>query len=149
MTPENYLDECKRKLNMPSDYQLAKKIDWSTGALCDVRKGKRPIPPIIAYKIGEILGIDGGAVMADLEAQQEKDPKKRAYWKSFLNRAAAATLVIAFGIITCPNNAQARIELKHECVLCQVIGQELTLRYSFCSWVIQTRWPRSWPRLHQ
>ena len=127
MTPIEYLDTCSRKLAIKSDYELAKRIRWSAGAICDVRKNKRAIPADVAYRVADILGLDHGVVWADIEAHQEKDPKKRAYWEEFLGRAAVFVLTVALGVIALPTPGQTApltLAIKGQSVLCKIIGEE-------------------------
>ncbi|MDL1889328.1 hypothetical protein FBQ96_07060, partial [Nitrospirales bacterium NOB] len=107
MTPIEYLDACLVKLNIESDYELAKKIAWGGGAICEVRKGKRSIPSDVAYRIADVLCLDNGVVWADIEAHQEKDPKKRAYWEEFLQRAAVIVLAVGLGGAALPGESIA------------------------------------------
>lgn len=127
MTPNEYLTACRQKLGIKSDYELARRIGWTNGAICDVRKEKpRAIPADVAYRIADALGLDHGVVWADIEAHQEKDPKKRAYWEEFLGRAAmvlCGTGLLAVTSIVTPSPAQAAVhhQTPHQVsVLCSI-----------------------------
>jgi hypothetical protein len=45
--------------------------------------------------MADMLGLAHSVVWADIEAHQEKDPKKRAYWEEFLARAAVFVLAVS------------------------------------------------------
>jgi anti-sigma-K factor RskA len=71
-----------------------------------IRNGSRPIPIDMAFKIAITLQLDPAEVVADIEEQREKNPKRRDFWRSFLSRAAlviatvACTLALNFSAIS-------------------------------------------------
>lgn len=107
MTPSDYLTACRHKLGIKSDYELARRLDWNKQGISNVRKGRQAMPCEVGYRIADILGLDHGVVWADIEAHQEKDPKKRAYWESFLARAAVFVLAVGIGAVAGPGQTQA------------------------------------------
>lgn len=124
MTPTEYLIACKQKFGIKSDYELAKRLNWNKQGISEVTRGNRSIPSQIAYRIADALGLDHGVVWADIEAHQEKDPKKRAYWEEFLARAAVFVLAIGVGGAALPGEAQAAplaSTAKGESILCQML----------------------------
>jgi plasmid maintenance system antidote protein VapI len=123
MTPIEYLDACKRQIGIKSDYELARRLEWNKQGISNVRKGQRSLPSEIAYRMADILGLAHSVVWADIEAHQEKDPKKRAYWEEFLARAAVIVLTVGIGSMTLPNNAQSAPlnAVQGESVLCKII----------------------------
>jgi len=107
MTPNEYLDACKRTLGIKSDYELAHRLEWNKQGISSLRKGQRSMPCEVGYRIADILRLDHGVVWADIEAHQEKDPKKRAYWENFLARAAVFVLAVGIGSVAGPGQTQA------------------------------------------
>lgn len=99
MTPTEYLDACKEKLEIRSDYELAHRLEWNKQGISNVKKGQRSMPSDIAYKVADILGLDHGVVWADIEAHQEKNPEKRAYWRSYLDSRAASLAAVLCSIV--------------------------------------------------
>jgi hypothetical protein len=99
MKPSEYLDACKARLSVESDYELAKRLDMKTGHLCMVRKGERPVPLDMAYKIAITLELDPATVVADLEGQRAKSEKTRAFWVSFTSRARLAAVLLACTLV--------------------------------------------------
>ena len=87
MTPSEYLNATKKAMQIESDYELAKRLEVRTGVIAKLRQGTRPVPTIMATKIAIALNIDPMTVIADLEAQREKNPKKAEFWRSFPSRA--------------------------------------------------------------
>ncbi len=87
MTPAEYLDIAKKVMQIESDYELAKRLEVTSGEIHKIRHGYRSMPLIIATKIAITINIDPMSVIADVEAQSEKKPKKAEFWRSFLLRA--------------------------------------------------------------
>lgn len=87
MTPNEYLNATKKAMQIESDYELAKRFEVRTGVISKLRQGTRPISTIMATKIAIALNIDPMTVIADLEAQREKNPKRADFWRSFPSRA--------------------------------------------------------------
>lgn len=94
MTPNEYLDATKARLNLSSDYALAKALDIANGSLSGIKSGHRHIPLDVAFKIAITLEIDPAQVVADLEQQREKNAKRRGFWQSFTSRAACIVALI-------------------------------------------------------
>lgn len=105
MTPIEYLDAAKVALKITSDYELAKRLEVDNRRISAYRKGREKLDNYIATKLAITLQIDPAQVIADLEYQNEKDEKKREFWKGFLSRAAitavlACTLALNFSGIS-------------------------------------------------
>lgn len=95
MKPTEYLDAAKARLNVKSDYALAKLIECPSGHIAEVRSGKRHVPLDMAFRLAITLEIDPAQVVADLEEQREKNEKRRGFWRSFRSHAACAALALA------------------------------------------------------
>lgn len=94
MKPSAYLDATKAQLNIESDYELAKRLEVGNGRIVAIRNGSRPIPVAMAFKIAITLELDPARVVADLEEQREKNPKRREFWQGFLSRAVSSLAVL-------------------------------------------------------
>lgn len=94
MKPTEYLDAAKARLNLKSDYELAKRLECPSGHISEVRSGKRHVPLEVAFRIAITLEIDPAQVVADLEGQREKNPKRQGFWRSFSSRAASTVAVL-------------------------------------------------------
>lgn len=46
-----------------------------------------------AFLVAITLELDPAQVVADLEAQREKNPKRREFWSGFIRRAAAVVVL--------------------------------------------------------
>lgn len=93
MKPMEYLDACKKALNIESDYELARRLEVPKQRISDWRKGRVGIPADTAYRIAITLELDPARVLAEIEAVQEKNPKRAAFWRSFLSRAAVLAAI--------------------------------------------------------
>lgn len=93
MTPGEYLDRAKEKMGLKSDYALAKRFEVSNGHMPEYRSGKRALSPYLCAKLAITLELDPAEVIADIEAQREKNPKRAEFWRSF--RSHARCLVLA------------------------------------------------------
>lgn len=94
MKIEKYLDEAKRRLDIASDYALAKKMEVPKQYIQEMRKGKRGTPLSAAYWLAITLELDPAEVVAELEAEREKNPGRREFWKSFLSHASKAAVLL-------------------------------------------------------
>lgn len=87
-----YLDAVKAKEGLKSDYQLAQKLETSTAAIGQYRSGKRVMDDYTAARVAELLEMPPLLLIAQANAEREKDETKRAYWRKF---AAAVTAAVA------------------------------------------------------
>jgi len=94
MKAAEYLDAAKHAMQIASDYELAKKLNIRPEHMGEIRNEKRKIPTQIAYKLAITLEIDPAQVVADLEAQREKNPVRREFWKSFLSHARKHSVLL-------------------------------------------------------
>lgn len=106
MKPSAYLDAVKAQLGITSDYQLAKSLGIPNANIPGLRDHSRKVSNELAFKIAITLQLDPAEVVADLEEQREKNPKRREFWRGFLSRAAlviatvACTLALSFSAIS-------------------------------------------------
>lgn len=95
MKPAEYFEAVKARLNITSDYELAKTFGVGNGRIVQMRTGERPVPVDIAFKIAIALQQDPAQVVADLESQREKNASRQEFWRSFISHARAATVLLA------------------------------------------------------
>lgn len=101
MNLDEYLDAARAKLGNVSDYKLSQALAVTRGQISEARHRNRPLPNASVYRLAITLDLDPAEVLADLESQWEKDPKKQEFWKGFLSRAgkAAAVLILVSSFI--------------------------------------------------
>jgi hypothetical protein len=95
MSPAEYLDAAKARLELKSDYALAKKAGINKCWIPGIRKGDRAVPIQTAYWLAITLEKDPAEVVADLELQREKNPERIKFWSGFLSRAALLLGLVA------------------------------------------------------
>lgn len=95
MKVSDYFDAAKARLNITSDYELAKRIGSSSKHMPDMRKGTRAVPLDVAYRLAITLELDPALVVADLESQREKNEARRAFWSGFISHARTVTVALA------------------------------------------------------
>ncbi|WP_163833703.1 helix-turn-helix domain-containing protein [Spartinivicinus ruber] len=77
---EDYVDEFKAKLNLPSDYAVAKELNVGRQAISKLRTGSVSIGKEKYLRIAQALKIDPLQVIATAEAQKTKNPELKAQW---------------------------------------------------------------------
>jgi len=95
MHANTLLDAAKDALKLASDYALAKRLGIPRNGIPEMRKGTRAIPLDVAYKLAIILDRDPGQLVAELEAERERNPQRAEFWRSFLSRAALLVATLA------------------------------------------------------
>lgn len=95
MKTDEMLDAAKRKLQITSDYALAKALETSTAKIGQWRTGKRTPDEQACFQIAEILGIEPAAVIAAIRLDREKEPGKVEFWKRQAARYATSAGVVA------------------------------------------------------
>lgn len=101
MKPAEYLDAAKTAIGITADNELARRLETTRFRISAYRNGKEWPDNYIVMKLAITLKLDPARVLADLESQREKDPKRAEFWRSFLSRAdllvlIASTLVSSF-----------------------------------------------------
>lgn len=94
MTPAEYLDAAKARLNVSSDYALAKRLECLPNHVSEIRSGKRHVPIDMAFRLAITLELDPAQVVADLEEQREKNEKRRGFWRSFTSHARCNVVAV-------------------------------------------------------
>lgn len=73
MNTKEYLDAVKQKTGIDSDYKLAKLLNLTKQAISKYQLGNRVMDDYTAAKIAEVLEIPVIKVIADANAEREKD----------------------------------------------------------------------------
>ncbi|MDP1614478.1 MAG: hypothetical protein Q8L68_01635 [Methylococcales bacterium] len=81
MNAQEWLDKAKKKLQIESDYELAKIIGIKPSAISNIRKRNAGIDNYIASRLEDILELKRMTVIIDMELQKEKNEEKRKYWQ--------------------------------------------------------------------
>jgi hypothetical protein len=89
------LEQSKAKLKVSSDYALAKQLEMNSGDITGFRKGARRPTPYALVKIALLLDLDPLALIAEAEAQSEKNPARKGFWENFARRVGTAAGIVA------------------------------------------------------
>lgn len=100
---ENYsywlTEQFKKKFNLPSDRQVALRIENLTeGSLGQIKKGTRNLTPEQAMFIAEQCGLDVGEVLVRLDIEKAKSPALKAELEKVLKRLAGAIAVLGLAL---------------------------------------------------
>lgn len=76
----DYLDQVKKKLDLPSDYALAKVLGITSTAVGALRASKSAMGIETALKVGEILDVDGHEIYAAGQIERARSPEIRQFW---------------------------------------------------------------------
>ena len=95
MTIIELLDQTKERLQVKSDYALAKALQINQARLTDYRKGTRHPDPYALTKIALALDLDPLALIAEFEARTEKNATRKGFWENFLRRVSSGLGVLA------------------------------------------------------
>jgi transcriptional regulator with XRE-family HTH domain len=112
----DYLDAVQKKLDLSSDYKLAKHYGVAKSTISRYRSG-RPLDNDIAWNVAEDLGIDPAEVIAVAEierAERSHDDEKMMVWKRRF-QAVTHSAATVFGIIAIPYWGEVVDKL---CILC-------------------------------
>lgn len=87
MRTSELLKDCKIKLGIKSNYELAKILDLDRARIGDYMSGKRIPTTYAAVKIAECLGLDPLALIAEFEELTAKNETEKKFWADFRQRA--------------------------------------------------------------
>ncbi|WP_343724289.1 hypothetical protein [Herbaspirillum huttiense] len=86
MKTTDYMDQVKAKLNLPSDYALAKVLGISNAAVSALRHGKSSMGIETAMKVGEILQIDEHIIYSHGQIERARTEGARGFWITTLEK---------------------------------------------------------------
>jgi hypothetical protein len=99
-----YLDAVRARLNLASDYRLAKVLGIRVQTVSNYRHGRTAMADDVAVRVAELLQLDPARVLADMAAERSSSEAVRAIW----SRVAATLSVAAVAIIASgPGDAKA------------------------------------------
>lgn len=101
------IDEAKERLGVESDYALAKKLEINQARISQYRKGKESLDAYACARLAEVLKMDPFELLAQVEAETEKNETRRTYWKKVAERMAAGTAASFFIVGVLSNDARA------------------------------------------
>lgn len=84
----DYMNQVKRRLEIESNYALAKALGITQQAVGAMMSGKTTMGDATALKVADILKIQRALVLADVHAEREKNPELAAVWRSLVDKLA-------------------------------------------------------------
>jgi predicted transcriptional regulator len=84
-----YLDAVKAKLQLPSDYALAKHWHVSKQDISEYRSGKRTLGEERAIAVAKILEINPAEPLICSHAERAKSDEARQVWESLLEKISS------------------------------------------------------------
>lgn len=108
MKTDDLLDAMKTKLNLTSDYALAKALGVGKTTIGNYRTGFSKPSTEQCFKWADILEVDPAAVIATVNAERETEPTKAAFWRMQAGKYAAA-----LGVLTMLNSGSVAAAIGH------------------------------------
>lgn len=92
-TQADFLDLARERAGLPSDYALAKNMGVSRQRVSQLRSGTTPLSPVQADALGQLCGIDGGIIYAEVKAVRAKRKEVRRFWERVARGLAAGMIL--------------------------------------------------------
>lgn len=99
MKTVEYLAAVKAKLEITSDYKLAKALGIPSNLVAKYQSGKNVPGPLTCFKIAEILGDQPAAVIAELELERAEKMAKNddaTAWKGLIQKIGGGAMSVLF-----------------------------------------------------
>lgn len=90
MNTVHYLDEVKTRLNIKSDYGLAKRLGVGQSAIIAYRAGRRVFDDEVALTIAQALELNPLVVIAAANAERAKTDEQKARWMGLMDKLSAS-----------------------------------------------------------
>lgn len=115
MNSYEYIQEVKRSNGLDTDYKVAKLLGCGQNKITQYRNGQT-MDNETARQIAEILNVPVLTIIADMEAERQKDPAKKKAWKmlsklSQQSGRATANLLFSIPFLSA---------LVQYCILCKI-----------------------------
>jgi Phage related protein len=112
-TTVEFLDECKRALDLDRDTDLARAIGLSKAQISLLRSGAHSFSDESARRVGEILEIDSAYVMLCAHAERSNDPQIKGVWVRVAQAFATLALSAGVSVGVAPTTAEAALHNVH------------------------------------
>ncbi|MBD2941312.1 DUF3693 domain-containing protein [Burkholderia pseudomallei] len=124
-TTVEYLDAIKVRLDLPSDYAVAKALGLTRAAVSKQRLGHSVFDDTTALRVAEILGVDPMEVISAANAERARDEETRRLWERAWGKVTGATAAVAIaagiGLSAAPFTAKASPVRNDGLILCQIL----------------------------
>ncbi|MFZ4758923.1 MAG: DUF3693 domain-containing protein [Burkholderiaceae bacterium] len=93
--PAEFLDLLRERLNLPSDYAVARLLGVTPQHVSRWRSGRGGFSDEQAAKVAELLGIEAGYVLARLYEERSTSEAARVAWRSLAGKLAPVAASLA------------------------------------------------------
>jgi transcriptional regulator with XRE-family HTH domain len=97
MNTKDYIEAAKQRLDLPSDYALAKVLGVAKQTVSNYQNGKTQLDEPIARRVAEILGIHPGLVLLDMQRERAKTPEDKSLWQEIYKGFLSLSLLAKSG----------------------------------------------------
>ncbi|MFX1803513.1 helix-turn-helix transcriptional regulator [Paraburkholderia sp. A1RO-5] len=87
---EQYLDEVRERLDLPSDYAISKALSVTRAAVSKYRCGRTLPDDLVCARIADLIGCEPMEVIAAMHYQRANSDEERALWEGIWGKAAGA-----------------------------------------------------------
>ncbi len=94
---QQYFEQVREKLGGATDYKVAQVLDIPRQTASEYVRGNREADTYACTRIAMVLEVDPLEVIAKVEAEAARTPKKREFWKSF--RSSGSRVIL--GLLLC------------------------------------------------
>jgi len=116
MNTREYLDLAKKREQLNSDNKLAIRLGWSRTKISNYRNLPQQMDNEACRQMAEFLKIPVWSVIADMEAQRQKDPSKKKAWSKLAKMTKQAGGVSANLLMNIALFSGAAVY----CILCKI-----------------------------
>lgn len=88
-TTVEYLDAVKARLDLPSDYAIAKVLGITRAAVSRYRNGHGVFDDEVCFAVAEILDINPLEVIVAAQSERAKNDDSKAKWESYWENFSA------------------------------------------------------------
>jgi predicted transcriptional regulator len=110
-TTIDYLDELRIKLQLPSDYAVAKALGCTRASVSRYRNGVGSFDDATAIKVADLLGLEPLEIIAAANFERAKDEHSQNVWASIWGKVAGAIvpslIACAVGLSVAPTSKAA------------------------------------------
>jgi len=86
MNSYDYIEKVKEVKGLDTDYKVAKLMNWPSNKITQYRNGQS-MDNEAARQIAQIINVPLMQIIADMEAQRQKEPNKKKAWSKIAKEA--------------------------------------------------------------
>ena len=98
-TTLEFIADLKKKTGLESDYAIAKLLGVTRNALSLYRTGKGFMGDEVALKVADLLGLEGGYVLACIAAERSKNERVKKAWAWWADHKSLAAVLAVLAVL--------------------------------------------------